>query len=134
MNIVLFDGVCNFCNSTVIRIIKYDTDNRLQFAAQQSEAGKKIVKSFNIDTNDRDTIYFIKNDTTLYKETKALIEIVKLLKGKSRLLLVIVVIPAPIRDFFYRLFAKNRYRLFGRRKDCMIPSDEISNRFLDVGY
>jgi predicted DCC family thiol-disulfide oxidoreductase YuxK len=131
MNIVLFDGLCNFCNSTVLQIIKYDKRNHLKFSSLQSDFGKKISKLYKMDQNDLSTIIFIKNEKEVYKESTAVIEIIKLLEGKPKIFLIIKIIPRTIRDFFYQIISKNRYKLFGKRESCMIPTAEIRNKFLD---
>ena len=131
MNIVLFDELCNFCNSTVLQIIKYDKRNHLKFSSLQSESGKKMLKLYKMDEKDLSTIIFIKNEKEVYKESTAVIEIIKLLVGKPKIFLIIKIIPRTIRDFFYRIISKNRYKLFGKRESCMIPTEEIRNKFLD---
>ncbi len=131
MNLVLFDGVCNFCNSTILKIIKYDKKNNLMFSSQQSEYGKTVLKKFRIDENDLNTIYFVKNNTIIYTKSTALIEIIKMLNGKPKLLLIFTIIPTRIRDYFYSVFSKNRYKLFGVKDSCIIPSIEIKNKFID---
>jgi predicted DCC family thiol-disulfide oxidoreductase YuxK len=131
MNLVLFDGVCNFCNSTILKIIKYDKKNNLMFSSQQSEYGKTVLKKFRIDENDLNTIYFVKNNTIIYTKSTALIEIIKMLNGKPKLLLIFTIIPTRIRDYFYSVFSKNRYKLFGVKDSCIIPSTEIKNKFID---
>lgn len=131
MNIVLFDGLCNFCNSTVLQIIKYDKRNHLKFSSLQSEFGKKMLKHNKMDEIDLSTIILIKNEKEVYKESTAVIEIIKLLEGKPKIFLIIKIIPRTIRDFFYRIISKNRYKLFGKRESCMIPTEEIRNKFLD---
>jgi len=131
MNLVLFDGVCNFCNSTILKIIKYDKKNNLMFSSQQSEYGKTVLKKFRIDENDLNTIYFVKNNTIIYTKSTALIEIIKMLNGKPKLLLIFTIIPTRIRDYFYSVFSKNRYKLFGVKDSCIIPSTEIINKFID---
>jgi predicted DCC family thiol-disulfide oxidoreductase YuxK len=101
MNIVLFDGLCNFCNTTVLKIIKYDKRNQLKFSSLQSEFGKKMLKLHNMEEDDLSTIVFIKNDQDVYKETTAVIEIIKLLEGKPKILLIFRIMPQKIRDYFY---------------------------------
>jgi len=128
---ILFDGVCNFCNSTILKIIKYDKKNNLMFSSQQSEYGKTVLKKFRIDENDLNTIYFVKNNTIIYTKSTALIEIIKMLNGKPKLLLIFTIIPTRIRDYFYSVFSKNRYKLFGVKDSCIIPSTEIKNKFID---
>ncbi|WP_395654689.1 thiol-disulfide oxidoreductase DCC family protein [Flavobacterium sp.] len=131
MNIVLFDGLCNFCNTTVLKIIKYDKRNQLKFSSLQSEFGKKMLKLHNMEEDDLSTIVFIKNDQDVYKETTAVIEIIKLLEGKPKILLIFRIMPQKIRDYFYRVFSRNRYKLFGKKDSCIMPPLEIRNKFIN---
>jgi predicted DCC family thiol-disulfide oxidoreductase YuxK len=128
MNIVLFDGVCNLCNSTVLFLIKHDNNNQLRFSAQQTEAGKNIMLQNNIATNNNSVI-FIK-ETKVYDKSDAVIEIAKLLKGWPSIFQYIFILPKRFRDFFYDLIAKNRYRIFGKRNECAIPSESNQFKFL----
>jgi predicted DCC family thiol-disulfide oxidoreductase YuxK len=129
VNIVFFDGVCNFCNSSVQIIIKYDKNNLINFASQQSEIGKKILIDNGYFNNSLDTIIFLKNDE-LFLKSNAIIEICKLLNGFPRVVILSKIIPEKIRDYFYMIFSKHRYKLFGKKNACMIPSPEIRNKFL----
>jgi|LakMenE18May11ns_1017448.scaffolds.fasta_scaffold9844652_2 predicted DCC family thiol-disulfide oxidoreductase YuxK len=131
MNIVLFDGLCNFCNTTVLKIIKYDKRNQLKFSSLQSEFGKKMLKLHNMEEDDLSTIVFIKNDQDVYKETTAVIEIIKLLEGKPKILLIFRIMPQKIRDYFYKVFSRNRYKLFGKKDSCIMPPLEIRNKFIN---
>ena len=128
-NIVFFDGECNFCDASVQFIIKYDKNNLMKFASQQSEVGKKILSNFGYDNISLDTIIFLKNNK-LYTKTNAIIEICRLLKGFPRYLIILKIIQENTRDYFYSIFSKHRYRLFGKKSECMIPRLEIRNKFL----
>lgn len=81
MNIVLFDGVCNFCNATILQIIKYDKGNKIRFSSLQSDFGIKTLKSLKMDENDLNTLIFIKNSNEVYTESTAVLEIIKMLDG-----------------------------------------------------
>jgi predicted DCC family thiol-disulfide oxidoreductase YuxK len=131
MNIVLFDGVCNFCNASVLRLIRLDKANQLRFASLQSEYALKILKSLQLNPADLNSIVFIKHSKEVYTKSTALLEIVKTLKGFPRLLLILRIIPRPVRDFLYDQFAKNRYKIFGKREVCMVPRAELKERFLE---
>jgi predicted DCC family thiol-disulfide oxidoreductase YuxK len=128
MNIVLFDGVCNLCNSTVLFLIKHDTNNQLHFSAQQTEAGKKIILQNNIVT-DNNSVIFIR-ETHVYYKSDAIIEITKMLTGWPKILYYGKVLPTLFRNALYDLIAKNRYKIFGKRNECVIPSEEIKYKFL----
>jgi predicted DCC family thiol-disulfide oxidoreductase YuxK len=129
MNIILFDGVCNFCNATVNTIIKYDTHNHFKFAAQQSLAGKRILNELGYAVNTFDSVLLLKNNQ-VFTKTDAVIEVCKLLTGMPRIFIFIQYIPKPIRDFGYSIIAKYRYAIFGKRTECMLPSQANKDKFI----
>lgn len=130
MNVViLFDGVCNFCNCTVNLMIKYDQLGVLKFSPNQSTAGQKMVKDFEIDIQTIKTVIAIIDDKVYFK-TDAIIEIAKRLSGWPRIFSLLKFIPKPFRDFFYDIFAKYRYTLFGKKTQCMLPDLSVKDRFL----
>ena len=114
--IILFDGVCNFCNF-------------FKFAALQSEAGLALLKKFKLSTNDFDTFILIDGENYFTKSTAAL-KIAKKLKGSVKLFYPFIVLPKFLRDFFYGLIAKNRYKFFGKRDVCRIPTEKERDKFL----
>ncbi|QGH35605.1 DUF393 domain-containing protein [Gracilibacillus salitolerans] len=128
--IILFDGICNFCSSSVQFIIKRDPDLKFQFASLQSNEGKQLLIEHQIST-DMDSMVLIEKGCVYTKSTAAL-RIAKELNGAYQLLLVFLVIPKPVRDIFYTILAKNRYRWFGKKEQCMIPKPEDKQRFLDT--
>lgn len=128
MNIVLFDGICNLCNSSVSFLIKYDTENNLHFAAQQTESGKNLLKQYGIE-GDNQSVILISGDKVFYK-SDAIIEISKKLMGWPRFLKYGYLIPKVIRNSVYDLIAKNRYRIFGKRDICSIPTPANRHKFL----
>ncbi len=127
-SIVLFDGVCNFCNGSVNFIIRNDPGKRFRFAALQSEAGQELRAKYGIG-EDVDSIVLIENDIA-YTHSTAGLRIAKTLGGIWSLGYVGIVVPTFIRDLLYRTFAKNRYRLFGRQDACMLPTPDVRERFL----
>jgi predicted DCC family thiol-disulfide oxidoreductase YuxK len=129
MPIILFDGICNFCNRTVNVILDYDKDAKFQFAASQSIAGINKIIEFNLDQAVSASVILIDNEK-VYKKTDAVIQIAKQLYGWPRLFGFIKFIPRPIRDFVYDIIAKNRYTLFGKRASCRMPEESERNRFL----
>ncbi len=128
-SIVLFDGICNLCNNLVIFLIKRDSKSKFKFAALQSIAGQNILKKFGLTFNDVNTLVYIKGERYFLKST-AILYILKDLGGGWILLFTFIIIPRFIRDFFYNLVAKLRYRILGKRETCMIPGPEIHNKFL----
>ncbi|TDE48414.1 thiol-disulfide oxidoreductase DCC family protein [Flavobacterium sp. GT3P67] len=127
---VLFDGECNFCNSTVLYIIKHDKKDKIRFASQQSEIGMKLMKDIGFLNNNLDTIVLIENETAFIK-TEALIKICKSLVGFPKLFIMLKIIPRSFRDYFYEIFSRHRYHLFGKKTKCIIPTQKIKNKFLD---
>jgi len=129
--IVIFDGVCNFCNGAVNFIIKRDPEAVFAFTPMQSELARELVVKFNVPNVGVDTFLLIKNDRC-YVFSDAALEIARNLAGLWFLFNVFKIVPRPIRDAAYKLFARNRYKLFGRTEACMVPSDEVRSRFVDV--
>jgi len=128
MNIILFDGVCNLCNGTVLFLIKHDKKNNLHFAAQQSSAGSKIMQQYFV-LNDGKSVVLIKDEKVYYK-SEAIIEISKLLFGWPRLFIVISILPNGFRNWFYDIIANNRYTIFGKKEHCSIPSKANEHKFI----
>ena len=129
--LVLFDGVCNFCNASVLKIIKMDKKNIFLFASLQSEIGKEITTHFNIDTKKTDSIILVESETSFAIKSTAALKIAKHFGGLWWLLQIFWVFPTSFRDFFYNYIAKNRYKWFGKKESCMIPSPEIKSKFID---
>lgn len=127
--IVLFDGVCNFCNSTINFIIERDRKNRFKFAPLQSETGQKLLDEYGIDKIETDSVVVIENGKA-YTHSTAALRVSKNLGGAWSLLYAFVIVPKFIRDFFYKLFAKYRYKLFGKKDACMMPTPEVKQKFL----
>lgn len=127
-SIVLFDGVCNFCNGAVNFIIRRDAANRFKFAALQSDIGIELKAKYLIG-DDVDSIILVEDDKAFMHSTAAL-RIARGLGGILSLAYVFIVIPAFIRDYLYKSFAKYRYRLFGKTDVCMMPTAEVREKFL----
>lgn len=126
--IILFDGVCNFCDKSVQFIIKRDPMARFKFASLQSDAGKDLLKLFNVP-KDINSIVLIKNNKAYFKSS-AVLNVCKNLKRGWKFLYLLMIVPRPFRDFLYEIMAKNRYKWFGKTESCMIPSPDIRKRFL----
>ena len=127
-SVVLFDGVCNFCNGAVNFIIRHDGEKKIKFAPLQSEIGEVLRTKYGIG-EDVDSIILVENDRA-YTHSTAGLRIAKGLGGIWSLAYVFIIVPAFIRDFCYKLFAKYRYRLFGRTEACMLPTPDLRERFL----
>lgn len=129
-HILLFDGVCNLCNRLVQFTIKRDPKGKFKFAALQSASGQALLKKFNLPLNDFDSFILIKDDK-YYTKSSAGLKVLKELKSIWKIFYPLIFIPKPIRDFFYNLIAKTRYKIFGKRNTCMVPTPDIQKRFLE---
>ena len=129
-SVLLFDGVCNLCNSSVQFVLKRDKRKYFKFAALQSDVGQELLKQFDLPTNDFTSFVLIEGDKIYLKSTAAL-QVAKRLGGGWSFLFLFIIIPSPIRDFLYNLIAKNRYKMFGKRESCMLPTPDFKERFLD---
>jgi predicted DCC family thiol-disulfide oxidoreductase YuxK len=127
--VILFDGVCNLCNGAVQFIIRRDKRNIFRFASLQSGAAKKLLSSVEMPPDRLDSIILIRNHR-VYRESDAAVEIAREFSGGWKLLSWFRILPKFLRDPMYRLIARNRYRLFGKRDVCMIPSPELKSKFL----
>jgi predicted DCC family thiol-disulfide oxidoreductase YuxK len=128
-NLVLFDGVCNLCNALVQFIIRHDRAGIFHFAALQSEVGEEICRKHGLDAADVQTFVLI-SDGRMLLRSDAAIEVVSRFGGAWRIFRVFRFVPRVVRDFIYSTIARNRYRWFGRKEVCMIPTAEIKERFL----
>jgi predicted DCC family thiol-disulfide oxidoreductase YuxK len=127
--IILFDGVCNFCNYWVNFIIDRDKHNLFKFAALQSEKGEELIDKFGLPKGDFDSFILISEDN-VYKKSSAAFEILKYLNGWIKIIYPLKYLPVQITDFFYDLVAKNRYNIFGKKESCRIPTKEEKDKFL----
>lgn len=127
--IILFDGVCNFCNGSVNFIIERDAENYFKFAPLQSEIGIELLEKYHINKAETDSVILIENDAA-YMHSTAALKVAKHLDGAWSWLYAFIIVPKFLRDFAYKTFAKNRYRLFGKTEACMMPTPEIRERFL----
>ena len=137
--VVLFDGVCNFCDASVNFIIEHDREGYFRFAPLQSEAGSKLALEHGLSSEiagePRDDLIPIDSvilieDTKAYTHSSAALRIVRQLGRPWSWLYGLIIVPSPVRDFFYRLFARYRYRMFGRKDECILPSPDVRARFL----
>ena len=129
MNIIVFDGVCNFCNRVVQIIIRHDPSCQINFAAQQSEAGIQLLQEYSIKESTSSVVFITKG--MVYYQSDAVIEIAKLLTGWPSIFKYSIIVPRFLRNGIYKLIAANRYRLFGKQATCMVPKEEDKGRFLN---
>ncbi|WP_373541078.1 thiol-disulfide oxidoreductase DCC family protein [Chamaesiphon sp.] len=128
-NLILFDGVCNFCNSAVQMVIEIDRRKIFKFASIQSELGQQLYHQHGLDPIDIQTLMFVDGDRVLTK-SDAVLEVLARLDGGWQLLAGFRAMPQPLRDWAYGEFARQRFVLFGRRDTCMVPTPELQERFI----
>jgi predicted DCC family thiol-disulfide oxidoreductase YuxK len=129
--VIYFDGVCNFCNGLVNFVIRHDRKDYFRYAALQSESGKKFCRENNLPTDNLETFYLYM-DGKVYSHSTAGLMLLRKLGWKYSWLYVFIIIPAGIRDFlFYKPIARNRYKWFGKKDQCMIPEEEVKGKFLE---
>jgi predicted DCC family thiol-disulfide oxidoreductase YuxK len=128
--VLLFDGVCNLCNSSVQFILKHEKNQNLTFAAIQSEAGKRLLAEHYINPIQTNSVILIKSGQ-VYTQSDAILKLTQFLNFPYSLGRILFVVPKSIRNFFYKNVARNRYRWFGKRDSCMIPTPQLRNRFLE---
>ena len=128
-SIVLFDGVCNFCNRSVNFVIKHDRRGYFRFGPLQTAKGGEIARRHGIDPEQLDTFVLVENGRA-YRKSGGALRVARRLGGVYALAYGLIVVPPFVRDFFYDSFARRRYRWFGKRDECMVPSQEVRERFL----
>ena len=128
-NLILFDGVCNFCNSAVQMVIEIDRQKIFKFAAIQSELGQQLYRQHGLDPIDIQTLMLVDGERVLTK-SDAVLEVLARLDGGWQLLAGFRAMPQPLRDWAYSEFARQRFVLFGRRDACMVPTPELQERFI----
>jgi predicted DCC family thiol-disulfide oxidoreductase YuxK len=128
--VVLFDGVCNFCNASVNFLLDHDPQHRLRFAALQSQAGQALLHRFKLPTSHFDTLVLV-DGPRCYTRSDAALRIAGRLGGWWPLLSAFLLVPPFLRDGAYDLLARNRYRWFGKREACRMPTPDLRARFLE---
>ena len=130
MKVILFDGVCNLCNASVNWIIDHDKKNQFKFASLQSAYGQSKVEELGLQNNYMDTFIFEDNGKA-YLRSGAALQVLTQLGGIYSVAIVFYIVPGFIRDFFYKLVANNRYKWFGKKETCRIPTPELKSKFLE---
>ena len=129
--IILFDGVCNFCNGAVLFVIRHDKSARFTFVSLQSTFGQEKLKQFGLSSDELSTIVLL-NKGRIFTKSSAALEIARHLDGLWPLFPLLKIVPSRVRDFAYDFIARNRYRWFGKREACMIPTPKLKSRFLSI--
>lgn len=127
--LILFDGYCNLCSSSVQFIIKRDKKNQYFFASLQSEIGAKILEHFKINSTNLESVILLKRNR-VFIESNAALQIAKTLSGLWPIMYIFIIIPSFFRNLVYQFVSKNRYRWFGKKESCWMPNKEILSRFL----
>lgn len=128
--IILFDGVCNLCDSAVQFVIQHDKKDNFRFVALQSNLGQEILNYIGIDTKNIDSIILYEPGVAYYYKSRAALEIAKDLGGFFHLGTLFKIIPTGISDQLYDYIAKNRYKWYGKKESCMMPTKALQAKFL----
>ena len=128
--IILFDGVCNLCNSAVQFVIQHDKKDVFRFVALQSDLGQEILKHIGINPINIDSIILYEPGIAYYYKSSAALQIAKNLDGIWHYGTIFRIIPTGISNQIYDYVAKNRYKWYGKKESCMIPSSELESKFL----
>lgn len=128
--LILFDGVCNLCNGSVQFIIKHDKENQFLFSSLQSEAAQVYLQKFNLSQNTFNSFILIEGDK-VYMRSSGALRVLKHLGSGWKLLYAFIIVPKFIRDGVYNFISKNRYKWFGKKDACWIPTTELKSKFLD---
>lgn len=128
--IILFDGVCNLCNSAVQFIIKHDKKDLFRFVALQSNLGLEIAKHIGVETKNMDSIILYEPGIAYYIKSEAALEIAKNLSGGLAILSIFSILPTSLSNSVYDYIAKNRYKWYGKKDSCMIPTPTLASKFL----
>lgn len=128
--IILFDGVCDLCTSTVQFIIKRDPQAKFKFTSLQGDAGKRYLKEYSLDDELNSLVFIDSRKNIVYTKSTAALLICRELSGPVRFLYPLILVPRPLRDFVYRIIANNRYKWFGKKEECLLPSPELNDRFI----
>lgn len=126
--LLLFDGVCNVCNASVKFVVEHEREPRMRFASLQSEVGARLVAQHELP-NDVSTVILLEGGK-VYTRSAAAVRVLRSLKRPWSWLAALWIVPWPLRDLGYVVFARLRYRIFGKRDSCMVPTPELRMRFL----
>ena len=127
--IILFDGVCNYCNSILNYIIKHDHKKRFRYAHLQSKAGQDLLEQYGFPRDMLDTVVLIENGNA-YIKTDVTARVAPHLSGIAKLGVVLRIIPRAVRDFGYDIISRNRYKWWGKQDTCIMPTPDVRERFL----
>ena len=129
-SVIFFDGLCNLCNGAVQFVIERDQKNVFQFASLQSDFAKVELQNFDVDLSQMSSFILLEKGK-LYQKSTAALRVAKKLKGLWPLLYAFIIVPPFIRNGVYNYIAKNRYKWFGKKESCWVPTPELKNRFFN---
>ncbi len=129
--IVLFDGVCNLCNGFIQFIIQRDKGDTFRYAALQSEIGQKLILERGIDPQKMDSVLLIEPGIAYFIKSDAALQIGQSLKGYRTLSKLLYLIPSNLRNIVYDYVGRNRYKWYGKKTECMVPTPELKAKFLE---
>ncbi len=129
--IILFDGLCNLCDASVQFIIKRDKKDIFRFVSLQSDLGQELLQQLPISTQKIDSIILYESDKAYYYKSEAVFEIVKSIGGFFYCLLIFKWLPTAVTNTIYDYIARNRYRWWGKKESCLVPSQELQSKFLE---
>lgn len=128
--LILFDGVCNLCEASVQYVIKHDKNDIFRYSALQNEVGQQIIKKFDIDRTKMDSILLYSPEKGISYKSTAALKIASKLGFPRNMLVIFMIVPVFIRNWVYDYIARNRYKWYGKKKECMIPTPELKSKFL----
>jgi len=128
-SVILFDGVCNLCNASIDFILKRDKNNKFLVGALQEEPGKKLLSQFEVNPEYLDSLVLIEDDQIFFRSTAAL-KIAKNLSSLWPIFYAFIILPSGFRDGIYDWIGRNRYRWFGKKNTCRLPTPEEKAKFL----
>ncbi|HEU4496383.1 MAG TPA: thiol-disulfide oxidoreductase DCC family protein [Flavobacterium sp.] len=128
--IILFDGICNLCDSSIQFVIKHDKKDVFRFVALQSELGQQLIKYLSVDTAKIDSIILFEPGKAYYYKAEAALKIAKQLGGIYKTIGWLSIFPKSLANLIYDYIARNRYKWYGKKEACMIPTPELKAKFL----
>jgi predicted DCC family thiol-disulfide oxidoreductase YuxK len=128
--IIFFDGVCNLCSRSVQFIIKKDKKKQFRFASLQGKAGQELLKKFNLPADHFNSFILAEGDQ-IYTRSTGVLRMLKKLGGGWQLFYGFIIVPKFIRNAVYNWIARNRYKWYGKRNECMVPTPDLKERFLE---